>query len=63
MFYDRLTVQDEDTVNRALWHSIKGEDVPYPAPVRSRLFAKSGRSIVAAKFAEADDEEEEHRIR
>lgn len=32
--YDRL---DEDTLNRILWHSIKGVDVPYPAPVRRAL--------------------------
>jgi len=36
--YDRLTVADEDTLNRAIWHSIKGADVPYPAPVRRALF-------------------------
>jgi hypothetical protein len=29
--YDRV---DEDALNRILWHSIKGADVPYPAPVR-----------------------------
>jgi YVTN family beta-propeller protein len=32
--YDRI---DEDALNRILWHSIKGADVPYPAPVRSAL--------------------------
>ena len=32
--YDRA---DEDTLNRILWHSIKGADVPYPAPVRRAL--------------------------
>jgi YVTN family beta-propeller protein len=31
---DRLTVQDEDTLNRILWHSIKGTGVAYPVPVR-----------------------------
>jgi Phosphoesterase family len=29
--YDRV---DEDALNRILWHSIKGVNVPYPAPVR-----------------------------
>jgi phospholipase C len=29
--YDRV---DEDALNRILWHSIKGADAPYPAPVR-----------------------------
>jgi len=32
--YDRV---DEDALNRILWHSIKGGDVPYPAPVRRAL--------------------------
>lgn len=32
--YDRI---DEDALNRILWHSIKGVDVPYPAPVRRAL--------------------------
>lgn len=32
--YDRV---DEDTLNRILWHSIKGVNVPYPAPVRRAL--------------------------
>ncbi len=32
--YDRI---DEDPLNRILWHSIKGVDVPYPAPVHRAL--------------------------
>jgi len=32
--YDRV---DEDALNRILWHSIKGADVAYPAPVRRAL--------------------------
>jgi YVTN family beta-propeller protein len=32
--YDRI---DEDALNRILWHSIKGADVPYPAPIRRAL--------------------------
>src|SRR6266542_5961830 len=32
--YDRI---DEDALNRILWHSIKGVDVPYPAPTRRAL--------------------------
>jgi DNA-binding beta-propeller fold protein YncE len=32
--YDRI---DEDTLNRILWHSIRGVDTPYPAPVRRAL--------------------------
>jgi YVTN family beta-propeller protein len=32
--YDRI---DEDALNRILWHSIKGVDVSYPAPIRRAL--------------------------
>jgi YVTN family beta-propeller protein len=32
--YDRV---DEDALNRIIWHSIKGADIPYPAPVRRAL--------------------------
>jgi hypothetical protein len=32
--YDRV---DEDTLNRILWHSIKGANAAYPAPVRRAL--------------------------
>lgn len=32
--YDRI---DMDAMNRILWHSIKGENVPMPAPVRRAL--------------------------
>jgi YVTN family beta-propeller protein len=32
--YDRV---DEDLLNRILWHSIKGPDAAYPAPVRRAL--------------------------
>jgi len=35
--YDRI---DEDALNRVLWHSIKGADVPYPAPVRRVLASR-----------------------
>jgi len=37
--YDRI---DEDTLNRILWHSIKGTDVSYPAPVRRVLASRFG---------------------
>lgn len=47
--YDRLTIEDEDTLNRVLWHSIKGAETPYPAPVRSPLIGKTGRSIIPPK--------------
>jgi len=37
---DILTIADEDALNRALWHSIKGEHVPYPG-IRSRALWQS----------------------
>lgn len=37
--YDRI---DEDALNRILWHSIKGRNVPMPAPVRRALIAPNG---------------------
>jgi len=51
--YDRI---DEDALNRILWHSIKGANVPYPVPVRRALTASSGRSQVPpASARDADD--------
>jgi len=37
--YDQI---DEDALNRILWHSIKGADVAYPAPVRQALPTRLG---------------------
>src|SRR5262249_16651165 len=37
--YDRI---DEHDLNRILWHSIKGADVPYPAPLRRVLASRFG---------------------
>jgi YVTN family beta-propeller protein len=37
--YDRI---DMDALNRILWHSIKGEKAPMPAPVRRALVSASG---------------------
>lgn len=47
--YDRV---DEDALNRILWHSIKGEKVPMPAPVRRALPTRMG----LLKFPEGDEE-------
>jgi YVTN family beta-propeller protein len=46
--YDRV---DEDALNRILWHSIKGVDVPYPAPVRRALPTPYG----LFRFPKGDD--------
>jgi YVTN family beta-propeller protein len=47
--YDRI---DEDALNRILWHSIKGEAVPYPAPMRRALPTPFG----LFRFRDADGE-------
>ena len=46
--YDRV---DEDALNRVLWHSIKGTDAPYPAPVRRVLASRFG----VLTFPKGDD--------
>ncbi len=50
--YDRI---DEDALNRILWHSIKGVNVPYPPPVRRALISSSGR--VHAQTIRQDDDD------
>ena len=50
--YDRI---DEDALNRILWHSIKGVNVPYPPPVRRALISPSGR-IHPQTIGEKDDD-------
>ncbi len=52
--YDRA---DEQTLNQILWHSIKGADVPMPAPVRRALLFPGGM----AKVAVADDDDDRDR--
>ena len=50
--YDRA---DEQTLNRVLWHSIKGRNVPMPPPVRRALVAANGRIAAYPKHRDADD--------
>lgn len=61
---DRLTRQDEDTLNRVLWHSVKGPKAPYPGITRRALLTPSGRSLVPAQPAadpsDGDDADEQH---
>jgi hypothetical protein len=56
---DRLTVQDEDTLNRVLWHSIKGQDSPYPGIVRRPLFDHRGRSVATSPNKKEEDEDDD----
>jgi hypothetical protein len=44
----------EDELNRILWHSIKGANVPYPAPMRRALPTKRG---LLRFFMMADDDD------
>src|SRR4029079_19698304 len=54
--YDRI---DEDALDRILWHSIKGADVPYPVPVRRVLASRYG----LLTFPNGDDDERDSRLR
>jgi YVTN family beta-propeller protein len=56
---DHLTIQDEDTLNRVLWHDVKGPDVPYPGTVRRPLFDAFGRSIAASPQQTDDDDDDD----
>ncbi len=49
--YDRV---DEQALNRILWHSIKGRNVPMPAPVH-RALSSSGSKIAAIQARDLDD--------
>ncbi len=53
--YDRI---DEDVLNRILWHSVKGVDVPYPAPVRQALPTPFG--LLRFPKADADDNDNDN---
>jgi DNA-binding beta-propeller fold protein YncE len=55
---DQLTVQDEDTLNRVLWHSIKGAATPYPGIVRRPLFNLHGRSVATAPGKKEEDDDD-----
>ena len=51
--YDRV---DEDTLNRILWHSIRGARTPLPTPSRSAMITPEGRvSLVHYKERDTDD--------
>jgi hypothetical protein len=55
--YDRI---DEQELNQILWHSIKGADVPMPAPVRRALIGSSGMFRFPSK-TDADEDENDAR--
>lgn len=51
---DQLTTEDEDALNRILWHSVKGANAPYPGIVRRPLFVMGARPINTIE-TEAED--------
>jgi YVTN family beta-propeller protein len=53
--YDRV---DEQALNRILWHSIKGANVPMPAPVRRVLPVSGG--LLSFPIVAADDDDDRH---
>jgi hypothetical protein len=54
--YDRV---DEQMLNQILWHSIKGVDVPMPAPVRRALVGSAGfLRFPVAKDDDGDDDDD-----
>jgi len=55
---DQLTRADEDTLNRVLWHSVKGANIPYPGTVRRPLFDRYGRPITTAPGRKTDDDDD-----
>jgi YVTN family beta-propeller protein len=56
---DMLTVQDEDTLNRVLWHSVKGASTPYPGIVRRPLFNHHGLSVATSPHKKDDDDDDQ----
>jgi hypothetical protein len=52
--YDRV---DEQTLNRILWHDIKGANVPMPAPVRRALALPRGLITFPTATADGDDDD------
>jgi YVTN family beta-propeller protein len=52
--YDRV---DEQTLNRILWHDIKGANVPMPAPVRRALALPRGLLTFPTAAADGDDDD------
>jgi hypothetical protein len=40
MDFDEYDEAPEDELNRILWHSIKGTDIPYPTPIHRAVFTR-----------------------
>jgi hypothetical protein len=52
---DRLTARQVDQLNRILWHSARGSQVPYPSPVRRALLAPSGHAVLPTQVGKEED--------
>jgi hypothetical protein len=53
MDFSDYDLADEQELNQILWHSIKGKDVPMPAPVRRAFFFAGGMTGLPS---DGDDE-------
>jgi hypothetical protein len=57
---DRLSLADENYLNRILWHSIKGVATPYPALVRRPIFTGAGTPLHShAKRSQSGDDDDD----
>jgi YVTN family beta-propeller protein len=57
---DRLSLADENDLNRILWHSIKGVATPYPALVRRPIFTGAGTPLHShAKRSQSGDDDDD----
>ena len=53
--FDRIDGADEDTLNRILWHSVKGVNTPYPA----HLAGAHGRGLKALRLKHTEEDNNE----
>ena len=52
---DRLTMVQVDQLNRILWHTMKGANIPYPSVSRHAAFHRNGEPIIDVAKADSDD--------
>ena len=52
--FGRIDAADEDTLNRIIWHSVKGVDAPYPAEYAGAH--EKGLAALGLRLAEGSDE-------
>jgi hypothetical protein len=54
--FDEVDQADEDTLNRIIWHSVKGEDAPYPVHLAG-AHGKGLRKLGLTLGGKADDDD------